>query len=184
MFLTSYYKKNCNYNYLNKYSYLNINELPEIKRIKFIFIFNSYNLKLLAAHFLVLQQISNVNHGIFFKAKKSILVIKIKKGNITGCEFFIKKTKFILIFFKKFILEILFCKQQNFFRIYINQQSIYYKVKNIILLTKLDKLFNIYNVVNKSNLHIVITVRRNRKKQELFYLLKKLKLNTYISLKS
>jgi hypothetical protein len=173
MFLFFYLKKNCNHSFLNKFFYQTINELPKIKRILLSFKLNSYNLKSTATHFLVLQQLTNVKNGFFVKAKKSNLLIKVKKGNIIGCEFSIEKNKQVLMFLKRFILEILSVKQQNV-NSDIRNNSIFYKISNIILLTKFDKFFNLYNIVNKSKLNLTITFYA--KNNELPYILNKLKI--------
>lgn len=174
MFLTLYHKKNCNFKFINKFFYLTVNELPKIKKVLLIFKLNSYNLKLIAAHFLVLQQLSNVNKGFFIKSKKSNILIKIKKGNIIGCEFNIKNSKSIIVFIKKLILEILSVTPQKNNK-NSTSKSASFQITNLILLTKFDKFFSIYNMVNKSNLNVVITF--SLKKNELLYMLRKFQFN-------
>jgi ribosomal protein L5 len=172
LFLSAYYKKNCNYKYINKFVYSKINELPRIKKIILSFKLNNFNLKLIAVHFLILQQLSNKNNGLFTKAKKSNMLLKIKKGNVVGCEFLIKTTKLIITFLKKLILELLLKKQPR--KKAYKSKSVYYKINNIILLTSFDKLFNLYKAVNKTNLNITIVM--NLKKHELLYTLNKFKI--------
>ena len=106
-----FHTKTLKYELLNKFLYKNINKLPKIKKIILNFSNKKFELKNLAASALVLELIAN-QKGILTKSKHSNILLKIRKGDPTGCKVILRKRKMLDFFFK--ILNETFPNQKNF----------------------------------------------------------------------
>ena len=167
----SFYKKNLKYDLINKFNYL-LFKLPKINNVTLSFELKIFNLKTIAVHFLILQYLSNMKTGLFIKTKKPNLLLKIKKGDPIGCQFFLKQNKFIFLLFKKLTLEILLITKTN--KKQISNNFFLFVINEITLIPKFEKFFNIFSIANKSKLKISINF--NVKKKEISYILKNLKI--------
>jgi large subunit ribosomal protein L5 len=103
MIFNSFYLKTLKYELCNKFAYKNINEVPKLKKIILNFGCKTADLKHLSASLLALELITS-QKGRITTTKSPNLLLKIKKGNPSGCKVTLKKTqmsntKFNIIFF-------------------------------------------------------------------------------------
>lgn len=97
-------KKSIN-DFINKYTYISYKKVPEIKQISLNFGCTDSSLKLLAPTFLALELLSNKKIN-FSQARKPNIMLKIKKGDPTGCSVVLKK-KESEIFLKGIFVNVL-----------------------------------------------------------------------------
>ena len=102
--LNYFYTKTLKYELLNKFLYKNVNKLPKIKKIIFNFNCKNFELKNLAVSLLVLELITN-QKGILTKSKYSNILLKICKGNPTGCKVILRKRKMLDFFFRLILIS-------------------------------------------------------------------------------
>ena len=91
--------KTLKFDLINKFHYTNLKKLPKLQKMILSFSCKTTELKILATHLLALELITN-QKGILTVSKRPNLLLKIRKGNPTGCKLTLKKT-FILNFFPK-----------------------------------------------------------------------------------
>ena len=148
---------------INKFSYLNLAKLPKIKKIILTFKLNVFSLKMLAVHFLILQNIVEAKKGTIIKARKANILIKIKKGNPVGCKISLTNNKKIFLFLNKFLNELFVLG------------SLKYNLKNNYFSTRLDDIFlvskeNFFNnLTGVTKQKLSVTVYCSGKSSEIAY---------------
>ena len=166
------YQKILNYDCLNKFYYLSFDKLPKIKKITLSFKLKVFNLKKIAVHYLTLKYLNeNKNHGIFLKANKPNLLLKIKKGNPIGCEFHLKKNKLVILFLTQLIINILLIAKTT--SVSISKNFCFFKINDIMLTPKFEKFFNIFNTLNALN----VIINFKAKKNEIYYMIYNFKIS-------
>ena len=172
-FLQQFNLKNLKYDFLNKFLYKKSNELPQLKKIILNIGCKKLELKQLATSLLVLELITK-QKGTMTTTKYSNILLKIRKGNTTGCKVILRKTK-MFDFLSKLLIEI-FPKQKNFVGFNITKKlktkTFSCKLKNILSFNELEKHYYLFN--NLSSLDITF-VTNATKKEELIFVLKSLK---------
>lgn len=138
--------------FINKFSYLNLAKLPKIKKIILTFKLNIFSLKMLATHFLILQNIVEAKKGLIIKAKKANILIKIKKGNPVGCKISLTNNKKIFLFLKKFLSELFVFSSLKYD---IKKNCFSTRLEDIFLVSK-ENFFNNLTSVTKQKLSITI----------------------------
>ena len=97
--LENYYKKVIRYDLINKFSYNNLDDIPELKKIILNFGCKSFEIKNIAASLSALELIA-AKQGIVTKAKRPNILLKIRKGHPVGCVVVLTKTQMYDFFLK------------------------------------------------------------------------------------
>lgn len=164
----SYYlflNKTFKFEQINKNYYSILTELPKIKKIVLSFKLNVFSLKMLAIHFLILQNIAETKKGSIIRAKKANILIKIKKGNPVGCKILLTNNKKISLFLKKLLYELFVFKPS---RLSVNDNCFSTKLDDIFLVSK-ENFFNNFTSIKKQKLSVAIYYEA--KKSEIAYIL-------------
>jgi ribosomal protein L5 len=168
----SYYlflNKTFKFELINKNYYSILTELPKIKKIVLSFKLNVFSLKMLAIHFLILQNIVEAKKGTIIRAKKANILIKIKKGNPVGCKISLTNNKKISLFLKKLFYEVFVLKSSS---TSINDNCFSTKFDDIFLVSK-ENFFNNFTSIKKQKLSVVIYYAA--KKSEIAYIFKNIR---------
>ena len=163
-FLKKFYFKILKYDLINKFTYNNINEIPKLKKIVLNFSSKTANIKQLASSLLALELFTN-QKGILTKTKKSNILLKLRKGNPTGCKLTLRKHN-LFSFFGKTIIEI-FPKIKNFNGFEINQKSkkniFSYKLHDTFSFSELENYYYYFSIKEFYS-HINSLTRKNLNK--------------------
>ena len=171
-YLEDFYNKNLNYDLINKFFYINIKKLPRLKKIVLNFGCKTTNIKTLAANLLALELI-NSKKGSLRTAKQPNLVLKIKKGNPTGCILTLNNNSKINFIAKILIETLTKIKQLNGLKLKSEKNCLSYTIKNSFNFACLENHYYLFN--NLSNLNITI-ITDSCKKEETLFILKSLQL--------
>ena len=167
--LENYYKKIIRYDLINRFSYFHLNEIPCLKKIVLNFGCKNVEIKNISASLLSLELITK-KRGSLTRAKRSNILLKIRKGHPVGCVVVLKK-KEMYDFFLKLSTEI-FPNLKDFKGLMtskkIKQTSFSFTLKDLINFKELEKQF--YLFINLPPLNIII-ITNSKTKQELLYLL-------------
>ena len=171
-FLNYFYNKNLKLDLINKFYYIELKKLPKLKKIVLSFNCKTTEMKTLATHLLALELITN-QKGILTTSKQQNILLKIRKGNPTGCKITLKKT-FMLYFLSKNSTEI-FPKIKNFTGILINQKiektAVSYVVKETLNFSELTDQYYLFNNLYNLNISFILDVKT---KNEIFFVLRSL----------
>lgn len=140
---------------INKFNYPLFLKIPRLKKI--ILVFNTSNFNLLLLNLMLLKLTFN---------QKTNLIIKTKKGKLTGCRIFLKSNSI------EYFLKTLLKKIQIFSISTTNLLVLCLHVYNFSLTTKLKNFYNVFTELNKLNIFFIFN---NKKKQEIKYVIKNLK---------
>lgn len=169
-FLEKFYNKTIKYDFINKFVYNKTKVLPKFKKIILNFGCKNTDIKQFASSLLVLELIAN-KKGTLTKTKFSNILLKIRKGNPTGCKVIIYNYK-LFNFFSKILIEIL-PNIENFSGFHITK-----KLKKNTFSYELHETFRFYEIQNHfylfNNLSkLAITfVTNSTTKKELIFLFK------------
>jgi large subunit ribosomal protein L5 len=171
-FLEHFYIKTLKYDLVNKFSYKNTKKLPKLKKIILNFGCKTSDIKYLASSLLALELITN-QKGIMTTTKHSNILLKIRKGNPTGCKITLRKNRMIN-YFSKFLIEI-FPKLKNFegfkFNRKIKKNYFSYELYDTFNFNELEEHYYLFNNLSKLNVTIVT---HTKTKNELLFILKSL----------
>jgi|SRR5210317_103792 len=177
--LENYYQKVIRYDLINKFNYANLKDLPKLKKIILNFGCKSFELKTIASALLSLELITT-KRGSLTTAKRSNILLKIRKGHPVGCVVVLKKTQ-MYDFFLKLLVEV-FPKLKVFNGINtkkkVEKTSFSFTLKDLISFKELEKQF--YLFINLPPLNITF-ITNSQSKRELFYLLESFKLPILVS---
>lgn len=172
--LENYYKKVIRYDLINKFNYINLDELPQLKKIILNFGCKNFEIKSIASALLALELITT-KRGSLTKARRPNLLLKIRKGAPVGCLVVLKKTKMYDFFLK--LLNEVFPKLKVFSGISVKRKvertSFSFTLKDLISFKELEKQF--YLFINLPPLNITF-ITNSRTREELLYLLNSFKL--------
>ena len=151
------------FNYKN--SYINLNE---IFKIVFNFGFKSinFNKKKILFFFILLELITN-QKCVGTKSKKDILILKIRKGNISGCITTLRK-KFLYNFIDTFIISV--SKLENLNKIQLkkiyksNINSFSFILKNMFMFKTIESILDF----SIKNLSLTFVYSNNSFSEKLF----------------
>ena len=173
-YLNYFYKRTLKFDLINKFYYTDLKKLPKLKKVILNFSCKTTELKSLATNLLALELITN-QKGALTISKRPNLLLKIRKGNPSGCKLTLKKTS-RLNFVSKSLNEV-FSKIKNFNGISINQKVektvISFIVKDTLNFSELSEHYYLFNKLSNLNLSFITSVNT---KEEMLFLLKSLQL--------
>jgi large subunit ribosomal protein L5 len=168
-FLNHFYQRNLKFDLINKFYYTDLKKLPKLKKVILNFSCKTTELKTLATKLLALELITG-QKGMLTISRRPNLLLKIRKGNPTGCKLSLRKT-FMLDFFSKSSNEI-FPKVKNFTGITVNKKiektAFSYVIKDTLNFSELAEHYYLFN--NLSNLDISVIATVKTKEEMLFFL--------------
>lgn len=173
--LESYYKKTIRYDLINKFNYIkNVNEIPQLKKIILNFGCKSVEVRNIASTFLALELITTCQVSLV-KAKRSNILLKVRKGNPVGCVVVLRKKQMYSFAFK--LVSEVFPNLKGFKGISLSKKLIQpnfsFTIKDLINFTELEKQFYLFIDLPPMN---VVFVTNTNTKQELKYLLQSFKI--------
>lgn len=172
-FLEIFYIKTLRYDLINKFSYNTIKKLPKIKKIVLNFGCKATEIKYISESLLALELITD-QKGLITINKRPNMILKLRKGNPTGCKVTLNKFK-MFNFFNVTLINV-FPKIKNFngfsLKQKIKKNTFSYKIHNTSVFTELEKHYFLFN--NLPKLDITIITNSNSKK-EFVFLLKSMK---------
>lgn len=172
-FLKNFYLKTLKYDLINKFSYKNTKKLPEIKKIILNFGCKNNDIKSIASSLLALELITAQRSNITL-TKHSNVLLKIRKGNPTGCKVTLRKKRLFGIF-SKFLTEI-FSKLKNFEGFSLpetmKKNSFSYEIRDTFNFEELEAHYYLFNSLSYLTISIVTNTNT---KEELIFILKSLK---------
>ena len=171
--LENYYKRIVRYDLINKFSYNNLDDIPELKKIVLNFGCKSFDIKSIAASLSALELIT-AKQGTVTKAKRPNILLKIRKGHPVGCVVVLTKTQMYDFFLK--LLTQVFPNLKDFKGIKISKKlktkSFSLTLTDLINFKELEKQFYLFTNLPPLN---VILITNARNKEELIYLLNSFK---------
>ena len=172
--LENYYKKIIRYDLINKFSYNNLGDIPELKKIVLNFGCKNFEIKNIAASLSALELITT-KQGSVTKAKRPNILLKVRKGHPVGCVVVLTKTRMYDFFLK--LLTQVFPNLKDFKGIKTSKKlktkSFSLTLTDLIHFEELEKQFYLFTNLPPLNI-ILITNARNQK--ELMYLLNSFKI--------
>lgn len=167
MFLTYYYKRIILYDFLNKFKYTNINQMPNIKKIVLYFNYKKIDFKTLLLSSMALELLT-FQKSIIIKSKKINIKLKFKIGSPVGCKITIRK-KNIDIFFLKLLTNDILNKNLYITKISNEKLTLNLKITNVLKFAELEKHYNMFKKL--SSLNITIITNSNTNKELIFLIL-------------
>lgn len=168
-FLNYFYTKTLKSDLINKFYYIDLKKLPNLKHIILNFSCKTTELKTLAVHLLALELISN-QKGTITVSKRPNILLKIRKGNPTGCKVTLRKTRMVNFLSKSF--NKVFPKIKNFNGIVISHKieknAFSFSVKDSLTFPELAEHYYLFN--NLSNINLSCIANINTKEEMLFFL--------------
>ena len=168
-FLEHFYFKTLKYDLINNFMYKNTTKLPEFKKIILNFGSKTADLKQLSSSLLALELITN-QKGMLTTAKKSNILLKIRKGNPTGCKLTLQKYNLFNIF-GKIIVEI-FPKLKNFNGFTLNRKikknAFSYELHDTFSFSELENHYYFFNNMTKLDITIITSTKN---KEEIIFIL-------------
>jgi len=153
--IRNYYKEIIRYDFLNKFNYKKINQIPKIKKIILNFNCKSFDIKKLAITILTLELIST-KKSVATKSKKASINLKIRKGHPVGCKVVLKNKKMEFFLFK--LLNKIFPELKNFKGLKVQKHnsinSFSFSLKDLINFNELNS--NFYLFANLPTLNITV----------------------------
>lgn len=170
MFFLEYYFNTIVYHdFINKFSYKTLKQIPKLKKITLNFGYRKVNLKYIISGLLALECLTH-KRGNLTKSKRLNISLKIKKGNPVGCKIILYK-KFMYLFYFKLRISIFEKIKSAFKTKAINSISI--KLKTPLVFNELENHYQFF----KNLTPLDVTLSTNTKSQNEFkFLLKSLKL--------
>lgn len=172
-FIEKFHRKTLKYDLVNKFAYKNTKELPSIKKITLNFGCKNNDIKSIATSLLAFELISGQKSTMTL-TKHSNILLKIRKGNPTGCRVILKKKR-MLNFFSKFLTEI-FPKLKNFEGLKLNKKikknAFSYNLRDTFNFQELEEHYYLFNFLPPCNITIVTNTKT---KKELTFILNSFK---------
>jgi large subunit ribosomal protein L5 len=169
-FLTHFYKKNLNYEFINKFIYNNTKQIPKIKKITLNFGCKTTEIKNLTASLLALELIT-YQKSKFTTTKYPNIVLKLRKGNPVGCKIELRNKK--MFYFLENLLNEVFPKIKNFdglkFNKKLNHNTFSFKIKDNFTFKSIEEHYYLFNKLSELNITILTTTK---KRIELNHLIK------------
>nr|YP_010516696.1 ribosomal protein L5 [Haslea provincialis]UXN44239.1 ribosomal protein L5 [Haslea provincialis] len=168
-FINYYYEKIIKYDFINKFNYNNLNELPQLKKMILNFSCQNFTVQKFAITLVSLELISTKKGSITLNKSANVL-LKIQKGSPAGCQVTLTK-KIMYEFLAKLLVDI-FPKIKNIsgLKLKITNNMFFYTFPpNTIILTELQEYYPLFNNLPALNLTIVTTAKTNK---ELIFLIK------------
>lgn len=171
--LKHFYFKTVKYNLINKFFYLNLKKLPKISKIILNFGCKSMELKYIASSMLALELLTS-QKGVITLTKKPNILLKIRKGNPSGCKVTLKKLS-IYNFLSKVIIET-FPKIKDLKNFNLDKKTkknnFSFKLKEVFSFSELEKHYYVFNTLSPLNIMILTNCEDTK---ELIFLLESFK---------
>lgn len=168
-FLEHFYFKTLKYDLVNKFVYSNVDKLPKLEKIILNFGFKTGDITQLSSGLLAFELIAN-QKGIITTTTKSNILLKIRKGNPTGCKLTLHKYS-LFNFLSKIVMEV-FPKLKNFNGFNHDRKTkknaFSYEIHDTFSFSELEKHYYCFN--NLPKLDITIITVTDDKKEFLFIL--------------
>jgi large subunit ribosomal protein L5 len=168
-FLEHFYIKTLKYDLANKFLYKSTKKIPKLKKIILNFGCKTSDIKHLASSLLALELITN-QKGTMTTTKHSNILLKIRKGNPTGCKITLRKNK-MLDYLSKILIEI-FPRLKSFegfkFNRKIKKNYFSYELHDTFNFTELEEHYYLFN--NLAKLDVTLVTNTETKKELLFVL--------------
>lgn len=172
-FFQTYILNILEYDFINKFNYKNISEIPNIEKIILCFEYKNPNYRNILNSLLALELISKTK-GSILTLRKSNVSLRLRSGSPVGCKVVLRNSK-MLDFIANLSL-FLIPKDKYFkdsFTVKSSDQNLSFDFKSLFLFNELN---NDYNVLRDlSNLSIVM-ITKSKNYQEFLFLLKSLKI--------
>lgn len=176
--LKKFYNNTIKHSLLNKFNYKDVVKLPKINEITLSLDCKQYDFKRIASSLLALELITT-KRGRINSAKKSNTMLKIRKGNPVGCKVRLTKNLsyvFIIKLFSEILPKIKNTKDFGIKCDLKNYKSTSYTFKNNLIFFEFEDNYSLFNKLPC----LQVTILTNSKtKEELVFLLRSLKINTY-----
>lgn len=168
-FFNYFCTKTLKFDLINKFYYTDLKKLPNLKQIVLNFSCKTTELKTLATHLIALELITN-QKGITTVSRRPNLLLKLRKGNPSGCKVTLRKTLMINFLSKSF--NETFPKVKNFSGMMIHQKveknAFSFSVKDTLAFSELAEHYYLFN--NLSNLSLSFLTQVNTREEMLFFL--------------
>ena len=159
---------------INKFLYNHTKELPKLKKIILNFGSKTTGMKNLAANLLALELITN-QKGILTTTKHSNIILKIRKGNPTGCKVTLRGSN-MFHFLSKTLIEI-FPKVKDFKGLTLTKKMkknvFSYELHETFSFHELEEHYYLFHNLPKLD---VTVVTDSKIKEELVFILKSLQI--------
>jgi large subunit ribosomal protein L5 len=171
-FLKHFNTKTLNNDLINKFQFVTTKKIPQIKKIILNIGCKTTDIKILAASLLALEFITEKAPKLT-KAKKPVLILKIRKGNPVGCKITLHG-KYMFNFLIKICTDI-FPNIKNFLHLTKktpkSNNSFSCQIKNILYFPEIEAYYNLFKNVPTLQITIVTNCKNSR---ELTFLIKSL----------
>ena len=168
-FFNYFCTKTLKFDLINKFYYTDLKKLPNLKQIVLNFSCKTTELKILATHLIALELITN-QKGMTTVSRRPNLLLKLRKGNPSGCKVTLRKTLMINFLSKGF--NETFPKVKNFSGMMIHQKveknAFSFSVKDTLAFSELAEHYYLFN--NLSNLSLSFLTQVNTREEMLFFL--------------
>ena len=177
--LEKYYNQVIRLDLINKYNYRSSKDVPKLEKIILNFGCKNSELFDISSALLFLELISQ-KQGSVTKAKRSNVLLKIRKGNIVGCTVVLTKTKMYNFLFK--LLVSVFPNFRNFDGIRIVKKKLSkgafsFTIKDFVCFKELEKQFYLFPKLPPLNLTFLTNTKTEK---ESLYLLQSFKIPLFI----
>uniref|UniRef100_UPI003001D5E4 ribosomal protein L5 n=1 Tax=Cocconeiopsis kantsiensis TaxID=3082010 RepID=UPI003001D5E4 len=157
-YLNKFYKNTIRKDFINKFYCKNIKKIPRIEKIVLNFKFKTLNVKQIASSLLAYELIVK-QRGIITRSKKSNILLKIKKGNPTGCKVTLRK-KQAFLFIDYFLNEILI-NVKGFSNFELSKlkksKALTYNIKNLFEFKELKQQYYFFNSLSNFKITFLST---------------------------
>lgn len=168
-FLEKFYNKTLKYDLINKFLYNKTKNLPKLKKIILNFGCKTADIKQLASSLLAIELIVN-KKGNLTKTKYPNILLKIRKGNPTGCKVTLYNYQ-MFDFFSIMLIEIL-PNLKNFSGFNVSKKAkrniFSYTLYETFCFSELKNHYYLFNNLPKLNITLITN---SKTKEELVFLL-------------
>ena len=171
-FFKMFFRQVMKYDLINAFSVKDLKQIPKVQTIVLNFGYQKSNFKRLISGLLALEFMTSKKSKLT-RSKHLNILLKIKQGNPVGCKIIIKK-EIMYRFYLKLITSV-FTKlkppKNNQFR--QNFKSISVVIQNPLIFMELENHFEVFKDIPKLD---ITFVTNSKSKNELFFLLKSIKI--------
>jgi len=160
-FLAHFYKKNLNYELINKFIYKNTKKIPKLKKIILNFGCKTTDIKYLTASLLALELITS-QKSKFTTTKYSNIVLKLRKGYPVGCKIELRNKK-MYCFLEHLLVEV-FPKIKNFYGLTchkkLKKNTFSFKLNDNFVFKTIEEHYYLFNTLPKLDITVQTTAKK------------------------
>lgn len=157
-FFEYYYNNILKYEFLVKYSYKNVHQLPKLKKVVLSFTLQQTSLKNLLPIVSALLMISSQKPSLI-TSKRVYVLLKVKTGLPVGCRVDIRGTR-QYIFLEKLIFSVL--PRLKEFSINFRKNIVSLSIFNLFVFKEIEKDYEYFPNLPKLNIHFVMKARTSK----------------------